>query len=148
MMKAEVATGVTIAAPPGRVWETLLDFPAHGDWNPFIRDIRGEAAPGARLSVRVNTWGLEALVFHPVVTVLAPPRELRWAGNLVSDALVFAEHAFVLENAPGGRTRLLQVETCRGALVPLLWPWLRFYARPSFERMNRALKRRCEGGRP
>ena len=68
--------------------------------------------------------------------------------NQISDALVFAEHAFVLENAPGGRTRLLQVETCRGALVPLLWPWLRFYARPSFERMNRALKRRCEGGRP
>jgi hypothetical protein len=30
----------------------LTDFPSHAQWNPFIRDISGDAVMGARLDVR------------------------------------------------------------------------------------------------
>ncbi|MGH7326653.1 MAG: SRPBCC family protein, partial [Candidatus Rokuibacteriota bacterium] len=35
-MSKEIRTEIEIAAPAGRVWQVLTDFPDFSAWNPFI----------------------------------------------------------------------------------------------------------------
>jgi hypothetical protein len=42
-------TYVDIDAPPQRVLEVLLDFPAWEEWNPFIPYVNGKLEVGAHL---------------------------------------------------------------------------------------------------
>jgi hypothetical protein len=63
-----------------------------------------------------------------------------------------AHHEFRLTPAPGGRTQLVQRETFRGVLVPLLGGMLE-PTRQGFEAMHEALRQRVEamterGSRP
>ena len=39
----ELKTTIEINASPAKVWEVLLDFEKYPDWNPFIKNIRGNA---------------------------------------------------------------------------------------------------------
>jgi hypothetical protein len=55
------------------------------------------------------------------------------------------DHRFVLTRFEPARTRLLQEETFRGALVPVFGGWIGAGARRGFEAMNRAAKARLEG---
>jgi uncharacterized membrane protein len=50
----QLHTEVEIEAPAERVWELLTDFATYPEWNPFIRSISGQPAPGERLEVRIE----------------------------------------------------------------------------------------------
>jgi hypothetical protein len=54
------------------------------------------------------------------------------------------EHSFTIEPLDKGRVRLVQQETYRRLLVPLMARSLESHAPPAFEQMNQALKRRPE----
>ena len=62
----EVVTEIEIEATPERVWDILLDFPSHPEWNPFIRSIQGVAKVGDRLTVSIQPRGAKAMTFRPV----------------------------------------------------------------------------------
>ena len=42
----EITTTMEINAPPRSVWKVLVDFPAHPQWNPFVRTIEGSPREG------------------------------------------------------------------------------------------------------
>jgi hypothetical protein len=140
----ELQTEREIDAAPERVWEVLTAFEAFGSWNPFIVAIEGEAVVGSRLKVRLEPPGGRGVTLRPTVTASEPGRTFAWLGHLGLPGVFDGAHRFDLEALPGGRTRLVQSERFRGALVPLLRRSLRTHTRAGFEAMNRALGDRAE----
>lgn len=139
----EISAEIDIGAPPERVWSVLTDFSSYPDWSPFIRQISGEPAVGARLRVRIEPPGGRGMTFRPRVVVSEPSRELRWLGRLGAPGLFDGEHSLRLEPLDGARTRFVHSERFRGALVPLFGSGL-IQTRHGFEAFNTALKERAE----
>lgn len=144
-MARTIAHHIDIDAPPAVVWSHLVDTASYGEWNPFVRQLRGELNTGETLTVRLAPPGCRAVTIKPTVTTAAPERELRWVGHLLVPGLFDGEHGFRLDALPDGRTRLVQFENFRGLLVGLLGATLE-RTRVGFEQMNRALKQRAETG--
>ncbi|WP_255167806.1 SRPBCC domain-containing protein [Natrononativus amylolyticus] len=132
-----------IDAPPEVVWEVLLEFDTYPEWNPFVRSIEGVPIRGERLEIRIEPPGARGMTFRPEVVVAEENRRLAWLGRLVVPFAFDGYHEFRLEPiGDGDRTRLLQRETFRGALVPVLLD--RDRIRRGFEAMNGAVRERAE----
>lgn len=80
----------------------------------------GEVRPGARLRLRIVPPGSKGMVFRPRLVEVVEGRSFAWLGRLGVPGLFDGLHRFDLEPLPAGRTRLVQSETFRGVLVPLL----------------------------
>lgn len=140
-----IDTEIEIDAPPDTVWAALVDFPGHAAWNPFIREISGEAVVGARLTAVIAPPGGKPMTFRPTVTVADAPRELRWVGRVLMPGLFDGEHWFRIEPREGGST-LHHGEQFTGMLVPLVMREGMFkQTRFGFEVMNRALRNHLTG---
>jgi hypothetical protein len=147
-MAKQLHTEVEIEATPERVWEVLTDFAAYQDWNPFIVQAAGQAAPGARLELHMRLSGRRPTTIRPEVLEAEPARRLRWLGRVLVPGVFDGEHTFTVEPAGPVRVRLTQHEEFRGLLAPLV---LKLIAKPtlaSFHRMNQALKTRVEQPTP
>src|SRR5688572_24984610 len=140
----ELLTEIEIDASPARVWKVLLDFPAHADWNPFIRSIQGQARVGEELEVRVQPEGGKPMSFRPRVLAAEPEKELRWRGRFLLPGIFDGEHFFRIEALAAQRTRFVHGEQFSGMLVPLAWGSMENGTRAGFVAMNRALKARAE----
>lgn len=134
---------IEINASPARVWGVLTDFSAYAEWNPFIREIRGDAVEGSQLDVHIAPKGRRSMRFMPRITSAVPQQELAWFGSLGVRGIFDGAHSFVLRDLGLGRTSLTQAETFSGALVPLFGGGLESTA-AGFDAMNTALKERCE----
>lgn len=141
----EIRAEVEIEAPIERVWQVLTDFAAFPGWNPFIRRVKGEVRPGARLEVHLQPSGARGMTFRPTLLRAEPSQELRWLGRLWIPGLFDGEHIFTLEPQGADRVRFVQREIFTGLLVPLLARGLDRDTRRGFEEMNQALKARAEG---
>lgn len=141
----EVRTEIEINATAERVWAVLTDFRRHAEWNPFVRRIEGELREGGRLVVSVQPQGGRGMTFRPTVLKAAPNRELRWLGRLLMPGVFDGEHYFQIEEAEGGKCRLVHGERFSGVLVKMMRGSLEGGTRAGFEAMNRALKARAEG---
>jgi len=138
-------TQIGIDAPPSRVWEVLTDFPSFPEWNPFVREARGELREGARLQVTLQAGERKPFRARPRLRRVRPDRELRWLGRLGMPGLFDAEHVFRIAPVDDGSASLLvHEERFRGVLVPLVWKGLEADTRQAFEAMNVALKARVE----
>jgi hypothetical protein len=135
----ELNTTIEIDASADTIWTVLTDFSRYGEWNPFIRSIRGKAEQGERLEVFIN-----GMKFRPVILAVKPEHELRWKGKLILPGIFDGEHQFQIEQIGERRSRLIHREVFSGLLVPLLWNNLDTQTRQGFEEMNHALKSRVE----
>ncbi len=140
----EIRTEIDIEASAGRVWDSLTDFPAFPEWNPFIRRISGEPDVGTKLEVFIQASGTRGMTFRPTVLKAERNRELRWLGHLAVPGLFDGEHIFEIEELGEKRVRFVQRERFRGILVPLLRRSLDRDAKRGFEEMNQALRTRVE----
>ena len=132
-----------IDAPPEVVWDVLTEFDQYPSWNPFYRSIEGDLAEGERLRIRIDPPESRAVTFEPELLFVEENRRLVWLGRLGVPFAFDGYHEFHLEPVDGGeRTRLLQRETVRGALVPLLFD--RDEIERGFRAMNEALSSRAE----
>ena len=140
----EIRTEIDIEASAGRVWDSLTDFPAFPEWNPFIRRISGEPKVGTKLEVFMQSSGTRGMTFRPTVMKVERDRELRWLGRLAVPGLFDGEHIFEIEEPAAKRVHFVQRERFRGLLVPLLARSLDRDTKRGFEEMNRALRTRAE----
>ncbi len=140
----DIATTIDIAATPDRVWSILVDFPAHPQWNPFVRSIEGTPRVGDRLTVSIRPPGGKGMTFRPTVLAAEPGRELRWRGHLLFPGLFDGEHYFRIEPLGPGLVRFVHGERFSGLLVPFAKSSLDRGTRAGFEAMNGALKARAE----
>jgi hypothetical protein len=140
----EIRTEIEIDASPARVWDVLLNFSSHAQWNPFIRSISGKPVPGERLVVNIHPPGGKAMVFKPRVLVAEPDRELRWLGRFLLPGVFDGEHFFQMEGIGHARTRLVHGEKFSGLLVGMAKAQLDGGTRAGFVAMNEALRDRAE----
>jgi hypothetical protein len=139
-----IETGITIEAPPERVWAILTDFSTYPDWNPFIRRVAGDVAVGERIEVTLQPADSKPQKFRPRVEALDPPHEFCWLGNLGVAGLFDGAHQFRLEAVSGGGTRFIHREEFGGILAGVILRFVGAKTRAGFEAMNAALKDRAE----
>jgi hypothetical protein len=140
----ELRTEILIDARPERVWEVLTDGEALGEWNPFIKELKGELREGERLRVVLKQPNRKAMTIRPRVKMVSPGREFRWLGHMGVAGLFDGEHIFELHPVDPDSTRFVHREEFGGLFVPMLWRMLDTDTREGFEAMNLALKERVE----
>jgi hypothetical protein len=138
-MPRSIRTEISIDAPAGHVWDTLMDFGTFERWAPFFASIEGTPEVGRRLTVKFRN----GMTVKPVVTEAEPGRVLEWRGKVGFKGLFDAVHRFEI-TPEGEATRFIHTEQFSGLLVPLFGRVIRKTAR-EFEVFNDALKQRCEG---
>ena len=99
---------------------------------------------GKRLNVFARLPCGLPMVLWPKVLVFRIEQEIRWLGNLLVSGLLDGEHLFILEPLGEAQVRFVQREAYSGALLPIMWPWLRGQGLEAFGMMNRALKMAAE----
>lgn len=140
-----IRSEIDISATLDKVWRVLVDFDTYPSWNPFVRSINGEQAPGTQLSVTVQPEGGRAMTFKPRLLVFEREKELRWKGKLLLPGVFDGEHYFQLTAVTPGKVHFVQGEVFSGFLVPLVFRGsMRAGTERGFAAMNRALKIRAE----
>lgn len=129
-----------IPANPAQVWEVLMDFPRHAEWNPLFASIEGEASVGKTLKVATRgSNGKAGLRFVPTVLQVLSPVHLIWRGHFLFSALFQGIHEFELEELRPNLTRLYHRERFSGMMVPFLGRMLK-ETEEGFHAMNKALE--------
>lgn len=136
----EISTCIEIESSPNDVWAILVDFPAHTEWNPFIRSIEGTAKKGERLKVLIKPVDGKPMSFRPTVLVSTPDKELRWLGHFLFPGLFDGEHYFKIEPISSNRVNFIQGERFSGLLVAFFKSNLDNKTERGFILMNQALK--------
>ena len=117
-MARTIRNTVRIDAPPAAVWAVLTDFDGRRQWDPYYREVRGELARGARLTVRASLKDEGGLVTaRPRIVVLEPGERLVWANRFVVPGLLDSRQEFRLAPSGAGATELYQTERFSGLLV-------------------------------
>jgi hypothetical protein len=136
-------TEIDLDAPPQRVWEELVDFPAWKEWNPFIPAMTGKPEVGARLQMTVSPPGLKPMEFRPTVFAVEPGQAITWGGSFLRFAFR-GDHSISLEPLANGGTRVRQRERFRGPMA-LFMGRMFGPTEQGYHQMNQALKERVEG---
>lgn len=142
-MKA-IETQIDIGADAHTVWSILTDFASYDAWNPLIRSVSGDAALGARLTVRVVPPNGRSMTFRPRITHLQADRELRWVGRVLMPGVLDGCHSFRLAETGAG-VRFYHCERFTGMAAPFLSAEDMDTIRKGFDGMNQALRLRAEG---
>ena len=138
-----IRESIIIDAPIEQVWQTLMDFDAYPNWNPFITAIRGKAVKGGKLYVSIQPPNRKSMKFAPIVIQCDRPNEFRWLGKFLFKGLIDGEHYFLLEAVDENTTKLVQGEKFTGILVKPFRSMLSD-TKKGFKAMNEALKLQCE----
>lgn len=140
----KIETVIHIHRPLQQVWDVLMDFASYPDWNPFVTSISGDPSPGSKLSITIQPPGKREMQFKPVILKSEPESEFRWKGKLLIKGLFDGEHYFILKPLPNGSTAVHHGEIFSGLLPPVMKSILK-KTEMGFQKMNVALKERCEG---
>ena len=137
-----VQTEVEVAAEPSVVWGILTDLASYPTWSSYVQEITGSLTRGGRVRVVQGVAGRRPFAFHARVLDVAAERGFTWRGGL--PGLFVGTHEFALTALPDGGTHLLQRETFRGLLTPVVGVPRGWVA--GFSSFNEALRRRAESG--
>jgi phytanoyl-CoA hydroxylase len=144
-VRRHVSTQTEIAAPRERVCEVLLNGADYGTWNPYIVKIDGAIECGHDVVAHTRGEDGQQLAI-PVRVVSAGASGMHWEGGLPDRSQFKGDHFFELEALSSAGTRLHHHEHFTGRLVGEIISGRMAPIRSNFERMNAALKRRCEAG--
>ncbi len=140
----ELFTEIIINASADKVWSIFTDFKSYPEWNPFVRQLKGDVQVGKRIEAVLQPPNQKEMVFKPRIIKLVPRREFRWHGMLGIRGLFDGEHIFEVHPAAPSTVRFVQREIFRGILAPMILRSIEKNTRDGFEKMNQALKERCE----
>lgn len=136
-------TETMIEAPREKVWRLLMDFDSYSDWNPYMTTVRGRAAVGQTLGIRLEPPGDDAREIEATVFVFKPPRKLRWQSRLIAPGLRDLEYEVIVAPLGPNRAHVVQRARHEGLLVSFADSGP---TTAGLERMATALKRRAEAG--
>jgi hypothetical protein len=140
----EIITRIEIRSNPEKVWKVLTDFQLYKFWNPFIIGITGSPNRGEKIEIELRTAAQKTRIYHPVITKVDPPKELRWYGKAILPLILDGEHIFTIEENEEHDTIFTQKEILKG--LGAYFGNARMFddIRKSFQMMNSSLKLRAE----
>jgi hypothetical protein len=140
----EIITRIEIRSKPEKVWKVLTDFQHYKLWNPFIIGITGSPIRGEKIEIELRTAAQKTRVYHPVITKVDPPTELRWYGKAILPLILDGEHIFTIQENEEHDTIFTQKEILKG--LGSYFGNARMFddIRKSFQMMNSSLKLRAE----
>jgi hypothetical protein len=145
----EIRTEIEINAPADTVWKVLINFPDYGSWNPVIPKIDGMPYRGNKISFNIQAApGIQIPIMACEILVAdSAQHELRWKGPAIPIAgdILSGEHFFIVQEISPNKVRFVHGEDFTGLAAPMLKPLLEQRLTDSYNEMNRALKKRCEG---
>jgi len=133
-----------IAAPVERAWSVLSDTDAYGSWNPFVKRLDGQLAPGEKIEVSLALAGRKPQKMKPRIVGYEPGRSFEWLGQVGPRAVFDGRHRFELRPVDEGRCELVQSEVLSGVLVPFFKRMLTGPTPDAFVALNEAFKERVE----
>ena len=116
--KVELRSEIEIQATPALVWETLTNFRAYGEWNPYIVEAEGDLKEGSVITTTVNFPGSRERTFRRRIVKLIALQELRWNWTSLLRAVAQSEQYFKLHAVSDTRVRLAMGENLSGMLAP------------------------------
>ena len=140
----QIETTISINAPISEVWNILMKLSDYSNWNPFIREIKGNISKGERIEVKLKPNKDKTMVFKPIVLNNEKEKELRWLGHLFVKGLFDGEHYFKLQKIDANKTLFIQGEVFSGFLNGILLKMIGEDTISGFEAMNKALKEQAE----
>lgn len=140
----EITTKIEIRSNPEKVWKVLTDFRLYKFWNPFIIGITGSPIRGEKIEIELRTGAQKTRMYHPVITKVDPPNELRWYGKALLPLILDGEHIFMIQENEVHDTLFTQKEIFKG--LGAYFGNARMFddIRKSFQIMNSSLKTRAE----
>lgn len=133
------AVGITIQAPPSRIWRLLTsadDFPR---WNSTIQDIEGTIALGQKIRLRATI--APQRVFNLNVSEFIPDSLMVWRDGRAP--MFTGVRTFALTPRPNGSTDFAMEEVFSGIMLPMIAGSLPDFG-PTFETYAADLKREAE----
>jgi hypothetical protein len=134
-----IETTIIINAPIEKVWQTLTNFKAYPNWNPFIKAIKGEVKIGNQIEVTLQPEGMSEQIFKPQIVEFGN-YTFRWLGKLGIKGIFDGEHYFQLKAIDSQKTELIHGENFSGILSGLLLRMIGEKTKNGFEAMNEALR--------
>jgi len=72
--------------------------------NPFITSVKGKAAIGEKIVIRLDPPEGKLMTFQPTITLVTEARVFEWLGNLLVRGLFDGCHRFELSASATGTT--------------------------------------------
>lgn len=136
-----IETSIIIDAPIEKVWQTLTNFEAYPNWNPFVKSVKGNVGVGHTIEVMLLLEGMKPQIFKPQVLEFGKNYTLRWLGKLGMKGIFDGEHYFQLKTISKQQTVFIHGENFRGILSGLILKMIGKKTKKGFEAMNEALKK-------
>lgn len=135
---------VDISASPEMVWRVLTDFASYPKWNPFLRNVQGDAAQGRQMKVRARLSRSSVHRFPVRVIKAVPAAELCCRGKLWVKGLFDREYtAIIIPDGVKG-VRFVQRVSFSGLLAPAILPFIHMKVQVRLDLMSTALKKVAE----
>lgn len=135
-----ITTEIIIHSSINHVWQVLVNFENYHQWNPFIKKVKGELVPSAKLEVEIQLENNKPMIFKPIITALQEEKKLQWKGKLWMKGIFDGEHSFQLEKINETKTKMIHSESFKGILSGIIFRKIETDTLRGFKSMNEALK--------
>ena len=139
-----IITEIIINAPAENVWNILMNFNQHAEWNPFIKKLEGEANVGEQLRVEIHPPNQKPSTFTPKVVIIKPQQHFAWKGTFIASFVMTGEHNYEIEVLESNKVKFKHYEHFTGILAGVIMKKIGESTKQGFESMNEALKAKAE----
>lgn len=139
-----LATEITINASAKTVWNILMDFEKHPEWNPFIKQLEGTAWAGEQLRVLIQPPNQKPSKFTPKVVQVSPQKYFSWKGTFLASWIMTGEHIFEIKPLGENQVKFVHYENFRGLLAGIIMKKIGESTKQGFVAMNEAIKKKAE----
>ena len=139
----ELQTETEISASSSRVWSIVTDLDRYHEWNPFIRNAKGELQQGGTVELELAPPDEDPWTFYATIVEVSPICLVKLACAHPDVPGVHFEHELTLEPTREG-TRFVQRLVLGNGGVPPEWDGVDDRTQLGIDMMNAALKARAE----
>ena len=133
---------IIIDASPEEVWEVFFDFDKMSSWSNSLHKITGDIRVGGKVVVDFVGPNGKVGPYKHTLKEFEPGRKIGWSDPIAP--LAIDNHLYSLEDAPGGKTKLVQTDEVSGFMALLLGSFLANFMLKSYTVFNQALKEQVE----
>ncbi len=131
-----------INVPAEKVWTVLSERAMYKEWNPFLTQLSGELKEGNLLDVTVALPDRPDTKFRSKVMKMESGKELLTKGA-IKKGLLTSEHSFLIETIDDHKCVFSQKVIFTGLMTLFAGKTIKA-AQVNLNKMNEALKKRCE----